>query len=249
LSGCLAAFALESSKPQKKGDPLSTAKDIVEACGKHCPAAVLGLITSSVNSVVPAMCELYTKAGLDPRKICGVTSLDAVRANKFLHEATGKPMEKIDVTVVGGHAGATVLPLFSQVPAAKSLTHEQLAALDKRVQDAGADVMTAKGGAGRASLSMAYAASKFGNAVLCGLAGEAATECAYVMRDPWEGEASRFPSHMALKVTFGKTGVAMTHPPGYVSQFELDRLEESIAELEGEIEAGLEFAKTESLAV
>merc|ERR1711972_1162911 len=58
------------------------AKGIVEACAKHCPQAVLGMIVNPVNSVVPAMAELYKKKGLDPMKICGVTTLDVVRANK-----------------------------------------------------------------------------------------------------------------------------------------------------------------------
>merc|ERR1712151_1472260 len=124
------------------------AKNIVEACAKFCPSAVLGLIVNPVNSVVPAMCELYKKKGLNPQKICGVTSLDIVRANKFVHELTGVPVEEIDVPVVGGHAGTTILPLFSQVPAAKSLSAEQITALDKHVQDAGTDVVNAKGGKG-----------------------------------------------------------------------------------------------------
>merc|ERR1719401_736944 len=107
------------------------AKNIVEACAKFCPDAVLGLIVNPVNSVVPAMCDLYKKAGLDPRKVCGVTSLDIVRANKFVHELTGEPVESIDVSVVGGHAGVTILPLFSQVPAARGLSADQIKALDK----------------------------------------------------------------------------------------------------------------------
>merc|ERR1712039_696724 len=148
---------------------------------------VLGLIVNPVNSVVPAMCELYKKAGLDPRKVCGVTSLDIVRANKFVHEVTGVPIETIDVPVVGGHAGTTILPLFSQVPAAQTLSAEKIVALDKHTQDADTDVVNAKGGKGSATLSMAYAGAKFGNAVLCGLAGIETTECAYVMREFEEG--------------------------------------------------------------
>merc|ERR1712241_1432568 len=115
----------------------SIAKNIVEACAKFCPDAMLGLIVNPVNSVVPAMCELYKQAGFDPRKICGVTSLDIVRANKFVHEATGAPIESIDVPVVGGHAGTTILPLFSQVPAAQKLSPDALKNMDKHVQDAG----------------------------------------------------------------------------------------------------------------
>merc|ERR1719446_708441 len=108
------------------GANVRIAKGIVEACAKYCPNAVVGLIVNPVNSIVPAMCELYKKAGLDPKKLCGVTSLDIVRANKFVHELTGVPVEKIDVPVVGGHAGTTILPLFSQVPAASSLSEEQI---------------------------------------------------------------------------------------------------------------------------
>merc|ERR1712048_351747 len=90
------------------------AKNIVEACAKYCPEAVLGLIVNPVNSVVPAMCEMWKKKGLKPSKIVGVTTLDVVRADKFVHEITGAPLEEINVPIIGGHAGTTILPLFSQ---------------------------------------------------------------------------------------------------------------------------------------
>merc|ERR1712241_549160 len=178
LTGCHLVL-IPAGLPRKPGmtraDLLGTnagiAKNIVEACAKFCPDAILGLIVNPVNSVVPAMCELYKGAGLDPKKICGVTSLDIVRANKFVGEITGPGLESIDVPVVGGHAGVTILPLFSQVPAMNGMSAEKVIAMDKHVQDAGTDVVNAKGGKGSATLSMAYAGAKFGNAVLCGLAG------------------------------------------------------------------------------
>ena len=40
------------------------AKGFVEACAKHCPEAILGMIVNFANSVVPAMAELYEKIGL-----------------------------------------------------------------------------------------------------------------------------------------------------------------------------------------
>merc|ERR1719478_176202 len=61
------------------------AKGLVDACAKFCPNAVVGLIVNPVNSVVPAMCELYKKKGLDPMKLVGITTLDIVRANKFVY--------------------------------------------------------------------------------------------------------------------------------------------------------------------
>merc|ERR1719316_1171588 len=99
------------------------AKGTVEACAKYCPNAVLGLIVNPVNSVVPAMCELWKKAGLDPRKIIGISTLDVVRANKFVQELTGRPAT---IPVIGGHAGKTILPLFSQDAAGKLIPASQV---------------------------------------------------------------------------------------------------------------------------
>jgi len=249
LTGChlvLVPAGLPRKPGMTRADLLGTnagiAKNIVEACAKFCPDAILGLIVNPVNSVVPAMCELYKQAGFDPRKICGVTSLDIVRANKFVHEATGAPIESIDVPVVGGHAGSTILPLFSQVPAAAKLPADQLKDLDKHVQDAGTDVVNAKGGKGSATLSMAYAGAKFGNAVLCGLAGDETTECAYVMR----GSGEELP-YLASKVTFGVQGVKEVHGLGPMSDYELGRYRECLTQLKEEIQAGLDYAKTASL--
>merc|ERR1712151_1076332 len=90
------------------------AKGLVEACAKYCPEAIVALIVNPVNSIVPAMADLYEKKGLDPLKIVGVTTLDCVRAAKFVGNITGKNPNFINVPVVGGHAGKTILPLFSQ---------------------------------------------------------------------------------------------------------------------------------------
>merc|ERR1711953_196244 len=63
------------------------AKGTVEACAKYCPDAVCALIVNPVNSVVPAMCELWKKKNLDVRKTVGISTLDVVRANKFVQDA------------------------------------------------------------------------------------------------------------------------------------------------------------------
>ena len=44
----------------------------------------------------------------------GVTTLDIVRANTFLAEKKNLDVKEVDVPVVGGHAGASILPLLSQ---------------------------------------------------------------------------------------------------------------------------------------
>merc|ERR1711957_1141834 len=215
---------------------------IVEAIGKFCPNAIVGLIVNPVNSVVPAMCELYKKKGLDPKKLVGVTTLDCVRSNKFVHEITGDPIDGINIPVVCGHAGATILPLFSQDAAARKIPADQLEALDKRVQDAGTEVVNAKNGKGSATLSMAYAGARLGSAVLAGLSGENRTECAYVKTDIKEGM-----NYFTSRVTFGRTGVEKVHPLGPLSDLETKRLEVAKAQLKEEIQAGLDYAATQEL--
>merc|ERR1719240_2551984 len=184
LEGC-SLVLIPAGMPRKPGmtrDDLfkvnaDIAKGLVEACAKYCPEAILCLIVNPVNSIVPAMAELYIKKGLDPMKIVGVTTLDCVRANKFVGNITGKNPNYISVPVIGGHAGVTILPLFSQDKVAKTIEADKIADLDKRVQDAGTEVVNAKAGKGSATLSMAYAGTKLGSAILAGLQGRRRIEC------------------------------------------------------------------------
>merc|ERR1712019_329962 len=216
------------------------AKGTVEACAKFCPNAVLGLIVNPVNSVVPAMCEMWKNAGLDPKKIVGISTLDVVRANKFVQGITGRPAE---IPVIGGHAGATILPLFSQDPAGASIPADKIADLDKRVQDGGTEVVKAKNGKGSATLSMAYSGARLGKAVLSGLAGVPVTECAYVQSSVQSGLP-----YFASKVVFGKNGVETVLPIGSLTEHEKKRLAELTPILKGEIDDGLEYAKTREFA-
>merc|ERR1712217_833471 len=182
------------------------------------------------------MCELWKKAGLNPKKIVGISTLDVVRANKFVQEITGK---KAWVPVIGGHAGKTILPLFSQDPAGSEIDAAKIPDLDTRVQDAGTEVVKAKNGKGSATLSMAYSGARLGRAVLSGLAGVPVTECAYV-----ESSVQQGLPYFASKVVFGKNGVETVLPIGKLSAHEQKRLDELIPILKSEIEDGLEYAKT-----
>lgn len=218
------------------------AKGLVEACAKYCPEAIIAMIVNPVNSVVPAMAELYKKKGLDPLKIIGVTTLDIVRANKFVGEITGKNPNYISVPVIGGHAGATILPLFSQDKVAKSIDAEKIPALDEHVQNAGTEVVDAKNGKGSATLSMAYAGARFGKAVLAGLAGRRRVECAYCKSD-----VTDLP-YFAQRVILGEKGITKVLPLGDLNEHETKRLEAVKEQLKKEIETGLQYAESKNLA-
>ena len=234
-------------KPGQSRDDLfkinaGIAKGIVEACAKFCPEAIVALIVNPVNSIVPAMAELYKKKGLNHMNIVGVTTLDCVRANKFVGQITGKNPNFINVPVIGGHAGATILPLFSQDKAGATIDADKIPDLDKKVQDAGTEVVNAKNGKGSATLSMAYAGARLGSAILAGMSGRRRTECAYVASD-----LTDLP-YFTSKVVFGEKGVAKVLPLGELNAYETKRLEEVKEQLKGEIQSGLDYAKENELA-
>lgn len=123
------------------------------------PKAFVGVIANPVNSTVPIFAETYKAKGVyDPKRIFGVTTLDCVRAATFVAEIKNLDPTAIDVNVVGGHSGATIVPLLSQT--GLSFTKEELDKLTHRIQYGGDEVVKAKDGTGSATLSMAMAAER-----------------------------------------------------------------------------------------
>ncbi|KAF6252452.1 NAD-dependent malate dehydrogenase [Scenedesmus sp. NREL 46B-D3] len=214
--------------------------NLVTACAKYCPNAILEIISNPVNSTVPIASEVLKAAGVyNPRKLLGVTTLDVVRANTFVAQAKGLDLKEVDVPVIGGHAGATILPLLSQTVPSVSFSDAERKALTTRIQEAGTEVVEAKAGAGSATLSMAYAAARMAESTLLGMQGEPNMyECAYVQSDVVPG-APFFASHVQL----GPEGVAKVNGLGQLNEFEKAALDAMLPELKSQIEKGLAFAK------
>ncbi|OUS48459.1 malate dehydrogenase [Ostreococcus tauri] len=204
-------------------------KGLVEAIADNCPNAMINMISNPVNSTVPIAAEvLKAKGKYDPKKLFGVTTLDVVRAKTFYAEKAGLETSKVDVPVVGGHAGITILPLFSQAtPQAKNLSADDIDALTKRTQDGGTEVVAAKAGKGSATLSMAYAGALFADACLRAKNGEAnIVECTYV-----ESKVTKVP-YFSSKVTLGRDGVDTVHGLGTLSAYEQSALDAMMPQLE-----------------
>merc|ERR1719198_2923800 len=176
---------------------------LVSAIAEHCPGAMICMISNPVNSTVPIAAETLKQKGVyDKKKLFGVTTLDVVRAKTFYAEKKGLETAKVDVPVVGGHAGITILPLLSQATPKAALTDDEIDALTKRTQDGGTEVVAAKAGKGSATLSMAYAGALFGDAVLRGLDGAPdVVECSYV-----ESTITEAP-YFSSKVKLGPNGL------------------------------------------
>jgi len=89
-------------------------KSLMEGVAATCPQAIVHIISNPVNSTVAIASEVMKAKGVyDPKKIIGVTALDVVRSNTFVAEAKNLDVKDVDVPVIGGHAGITILPLLS----------------------------------------------------------------------------------------------------------------------------------------
>ncbi|KAF3442437.1 hypothetical protein FNV43_RR16353 [Rhamnella rubrinervis] len=213
-------------------------KSLCTAIAKYCPNALVNMISNPVNSTVPIAAEVFKKAGTyDEKRLFGVTTLDVVRAKTFYAGKANVPVAEVNVPVVGGHAGITILPLFSQATPKANLSDEDIIALTKRTQDGGTEVVEAKAGKGSATLSMAYAGALFADACLKGLNGVPdVVECSYV-----QSNVTELP-FFASKVRLGKNGVEEVLGLGPLSGFEKDGLEKLKPELAASIEKGIKFA-------
>ena len=210
-------------------------KNLVQQIAKTCPQACIGVITNPVNTTVAIAAEVLKKAGVyDKNKLFGVTTLDIIRSNTFVAELKGKSATEVEVPVIGGHSGVTILPLLSQIPGV-SFSDQEVADLTKRIQNAGTEVVEAKAGGG-STLSMGQAAARFGLSLVRAMQGEkGVVECAYVEGD---GHYARFFSQPLL---LGKNGVEERQSIGKLSAFEQQALEGMLDTLKKDIALGEDF--------
>ncbi|CAD7689854.1 unnamed protein product [Nyctereutes procyonoides] len=220
LKGC-DVVVITAGVPRKPGmtrdDLFNTNASIVAtltaACAQHCPEAMICVISNPVNSTIPIATEFFKKhGGLDPARV--------------------------NVPVIGGHAGKTIIPLISQCTPKVDLPQDQLTAITGRIQGAGTGVVKAKAGAGSATLSMAYAGARFVFSLVDAMNGkEGVVECSFVKSQ--EADCAYFSTPLLL----GKKGIEKNLGIGKISPFEEKMIAEAIPELKASIKKGEEFVK------
>lgn len=140
-------------------------KNLAVNMAKSCPKAFICVISNPVNSTVPIVSEVFKLFGVyDPKRIFGVTTLDLVRASTFVSEVKASQPDKLTVPVIGGHSGATIVPVLSAT--GFSFSPDELDTLTKRIQFGGDEVVAAKNGSGSATLSMAQAGARFVTSII-----------------------------------------------------------------------------------
>ncbi|KAI9475389.1 MAG: malate dehydrogenase, NAD-dependent [Benjaminiella poitrasii] len=230
-------------------------RDLAVAAANYAPNAIMCIISNPVNSNVPIVAEVFKKYNVyDPRKIFGVTTLDLVRSSTFLSELLKASPRQVNVPVVGGHSGVTIIPLISQVPGTEQLSDADIETLTKRIQFAGDEVVKAKNGAGSATLSMAYAGARFTlNLIESVFHGVNRIECAYInlQADPQGAQsvmriAGEELEYFSVPIEFGRNGIQRILPLGKISKYEYKLLTTAVPELKSNIVKGISFITDDS---
>ena len=216
----------------------SIVRDLAKAAAESSPEANILVISNPVNSTVPIVAEVFKARGVyNPKRLFGVTTLDVVRASRFVSEIKGTDPVNENIPVVGGHSGVTIVPLFSQS------NHPDLSSngdLVHRVQFGGDEVVKAKDGAGSATLSMAMAGARMAESVLRAAQGEKGViEPTFVDSPLYKDQGIEF---FSSRVELGPEGVEKILPVGKIDSIEQGLLDAALVDLKKNIEKGVAFA-------
>ncbi|KAF3894033.1 Malate dehydrogenase, NAD-dependent [Trichophyton interdigitale] len=219
----------------------SIVRDLAKAAADHCPNANILVISNPVNSTVPIVAEVFKgKNVYKPKRIFGVTTLDVLRASRFVSEIKNTDPANEKIPVVGGHSGVTIIPLISQSNH-PDIAGEALDKLTNRIQFGGDEVVKAKAGAGSATLSMAQAGARFADSLLRATQGEQnVIEPTFVDSPIYKDQGIEF---VASNVRLGPNGVEEILPIGKISEYEQKLLDNCLVELKKNIQKGVDFVK------
>ncbi len=118
-------------------------KSCAEQAAKHSPEAVLIVVTNPIDAMVYTA---FKVSGFPKNRVIGMAGvLDSARYRTFLAQALGVAPRDVNALVMGIH-GDNMLPLVrlanvAGVPVSALLSEEELAAIVKRTQHGGAEIV------------------------------------------------------------------------------------------------------------
>ncbi|KAG6450784.1 hypothetical protein O3G_MSEX006754 [Manduca sexta] len=147
-------------------------KTLAKSLSKLSPSPFCGIVTEPINRLVPMAAEIIRHYGeYDPKKLFGVTTIDALRARAlFASDHNLHPHDCI-VPVIGGHSDKTTVPLLSQSKPSKEQNDQIILDFTTRLRKCDEIVTEAKKG-WAPTLSVAFSVLVFTRSILDALGGK-----------------------------------------------------------------------------
>ncbi|NRA03231.1 MAG: malate dehydrogenase [Myxococcales bacterium] len=202
---------------------LGIIRQVAEGVKANCPEAVVIVLSNPLDVMVLAMKKL---TGFPKQRVFGQAGvLDSARFRFFVAEALGVSVRDVVAMVLGGH-GDTMVPLprycsVNGIPLRSLLSDDEIAAIVKRVQGAGGEVVGLLK-TGSAFVSPAEASIEMADAVL--LDRKRVLPCAAYL----EGEYGASGIYMGVPALLGAGGVERI--------FELELEKDEQAQMQASIE-------------
>jgi len=118
-------------------------KTVAEAIKQHAPGAFVIVVSNPLDAMVTLMKQL---TGFPKQRVVGMAGvLDSARYRRFLAWELGVSVTSVQALVLGGH-GDDMVPIRSHttvngIPVGSLIAAERLDAIEKRVRQAGAEVI------------------------------------------------------------------------------------------------------------
>ncbi|KAJ3622096.1 hypothetical protein MTP99_002625 [Tenebrio molitor] len=208
-------------------------KDLATHIAKFSSKSLIAIATEPVNSMVPMFSEIMKKHGhYNPYAVFGITTIDVVRANRFVAEVLGLEPECVVVPMVGGHTEKTIVPVLSKATPCNELTNDELEDITTSVRQANDNLLKVRSDG--AYLSNAFATARFVISLVKALRGQNdIIECAYV-------KSCVHPQvkYMVTPLLLGPGGITKNMGIPDLSDYEMCLLENAIPLLAEDIKKG-----------
>lgn len=203
------------------------------------PLPFVGIVTEPVNCLVPMAAEVMRNHGeYDPKKLFGITGLDALRAQTLYANKFKFNPRNCFVPVIGGHSEKTVIPLLSQSQPSANFDARASQEFTLKLRKSDDCIVRAKKGFSPV-LSVAYSALLFIRSALEALDGRQARVHAFIENNDFGT------SYFGGLVHINHVGVREMERYTSLTQFECQLLEQSLDEVRKDVLKGkkvLEFA-------
>jgi len=123
---------------------LAVLYEIVDTAIKHCPQALLLVVTNPVDVLTYAA---WKRSGFERRRVFGMAGvLDSARMASFVAMETGFSVKDINAMVLGGH-GDSMVPMtrfttINGIPIEHFLSKEKIEKIVKRTREGGAEILS-----------------------------------------------------------------------------------------------------------